>query len=57
MHADALATVLTVLGPEEGFAFAEARDIAALFVAHAAQGDGPPSLRATPAWTERTAAA
>jgi thiamine biosynthesis lipoprotein len=57
MHADALATVLTVLGPEEGFAFAEARGIAALFVAHAADGDGRPSLHATPAWTERTASA
>ncbi|MGL1682681.1 FAD:protein FMN transferase, partial [Vibrio parahaemolyticus] len=34
MQADALATVLTVLGPEEGFVFAEARGIAALFVAH-----------------------
>ncbi|RYF31818.1 MAG: FAD:protein FMN transferase [Comamonadaceae bacterium] len=31
MQADALATVLTVLGPSEGLAFAEAHDIAALF--------------------------
>jgi len=57
MQADALATVLTVLGAEEGFVFAEARGIAALFVAHATQGDEAPSLRATPAWTERTASA
>ncbi|WP_422823284.1 FAD:protein FMN transferase [Variovorax ureilyticus] len=32
MHADALATVLTVLGPEDGFAFAEQQKLAALFV-------------------------
>ncbi len=32
MQADALATALTVLGVEEGFAFAESRDVAALFI-------------------------
>ncbi|SEB19107.1 FAD:protein FMN transferase [Variovorax sp. YR216] len=32
MHADALATVLTVLGPEDGFAFAQRHKLAALFV-------------------------
>ncbi len=32
MHADALATALTVLGPDEGFDYAAQRDIAALFV-------------------------
>jgi len=32
MHADALATALTVLGPDEGFDYATQRDIAALFI-------------------------
>ncbi len=32
MHADALATALTVLGPDEGFRYATDRDIAALFI-------------------------
>lgn len=32
MAADALSTALTVLGPEEGLAWADARDLAALFV-------------------------
>jgi thiamine biosynthesis lipoprotein len=32
MHADALATALTVLGPDEGFAYASRRNIAALFI-------------------------
>ena len=32
MHADALATVLTVLGPDDGIAFARRQNIAALFV-------------------------
>lgn len=36
MHADALATVLTVLGPEEGLAFAEQHAIAAVLHAHVA---------------------
>jgi len=32
MHADALATALTVLGPDEGFDYAAQRNIAALFI-------------------------
>ena len=32
MHADALATALTVLGPDEGLQYATNRDIAALFI-------------------------
>lgn len=38
MQADALATVLTVLGPREGAAFAQARGIAALFCERTAAG-------------------
>jgi thiamine biosynthesis lipoprotein len=38
MHADALATALTVLGPEEGFRFALGEDLAALFVRRADDG-------------------
>ncbi len=37
-HADALATALTVLGPDEGFDYAKRNDIAALFVVRGAQG-------------------
>jgi thiamine biosynthesis lipoprotein len=51
MHADALATALTVLGPEEGPAFAERHDVAALFVGH---GDASPGPRATRAWRAQT---
>lgn len=47
MQADALATVLTVLGPDEGFDFAQRHDIAALLVSH---GDASPAVRATRAW-------
>jgi thiamine biosynthesis lipoprotein len=49
MHADALATVLTVLGPDEGFVFAERHGIAALFVR---RGDAalPPIVDATRTW-------
>jgi len=49
MQADALATVLTVLGPDDGFAFAERHGIAALFVRH---GDAatPPVVHATRSW-------
>lgn len=53
MQADALATVLTVLGPEEGFDFAEARGIAALFVCH--EG-APHGTRATRTWPAHTGA-
>lgn len=53
MQADALATVLTVLGPGEGFDFAERHDVAALFVSH----DAPSSMaRTTRAWREQTEA-
>lgn len=47
MHADALATVLTVLGLEEGFDFAQRHEIAALFVSH---GDTAAVERITRAW-------
>ncbi len=47
MQADALATVLTVLGPEEGFDFAQRHDIAALFVSHGAMA---PAVQTTRAW-------
>ena len=52
MQADALATVLTVLGPDEGLAFAERHDIAALFVSHA--DDASPGPQATRAWLAQT---
>jgi FAD:protein FMN transferase len=38
MHADALATALTVLGPEEGFEYAAHRNIAALFISKSGAG-------------------
>jgi thiamine biosynthesis lipoprotein len=38
MHADALATVLTVLGPDDGLAFAQRHGIAALFVCREGAG-------------------
>ncbi len=47
MQADALATVLTVLGPDEGQDFAERHGVAALFVSH---GDPSPAVRATSNW-------
>jgi FAD:protein FMN transferase len=53
MQADALATVLTVLGPDEGLAFAERHDVAALFVAH---GDPSPIPQSTRAWRAQTGA-
>lgn len=46
--ADALATALTVLGPEDGPALAEARDLQALFIIRRA--DGGFDVRATPAF-------
>ena len=49
MHADALATVLTVLGVEQGMAFAETHEIAAVFHEHGAK----PCM--TPAWKARFA--
>jgi thiamine biosynthesis lipoprotein len=47
MQADALATVLTVLGPEEGFEFAQRHEVAALFVSH--EGAAPVE-RVTRTW-------
>ena len=47
MQADALATVLTVLGPQEGFDFAQQHGIAALFVS---PGDPAPEAKTTRAW-------
>lgn len=41
MHADALATVLTVLGPQEGLAFAESRGLAALLCERTTSGQVP----------------
>lgn len=38
MQADALATLLTVLGPEDGLAFADAHELAALFVVRGTDG-------------------
>jgi thiamine biosynthesis lipoprotein len=38
MHADALATALTVLGTDEGLEYARRHDIAALFIVRTAQG-------------------
>lgn len=38
MHADALATALTVLGPIDGLAFAREHDLAVLFIERAASG-------------------
>lgn len=50
MHADALATVLTVLGPVEGLAFATQQGVAALLCERSAEGA---VWTATPAWRER----
>lgn len=44
LHADALATLLTVLGPEAGWAFAQQHGIAALLTS-------PTASRCTSAWT------
>lgn len=49
MHADALATALTVLGPIDGATFAARHEIAALFVCR--DGDAGHRAMATPAWT------
>ncbi|MCY1435132.1 FAD:protein FMN transferase [compost metagenome] len=38
LHADALDTLLMVLGPEEGYAFAEQHDVAAYFIMHQGLG-------------------
>lgn len=47
MRADALATALTVLGPEEGYDYAQRHDIAALFIIRTTQGL---EERMTPLW-------
>lgn len=52
MRADAWATALTVMGLDEGFAFARAHGLAARFVAAGAGGDG---VRTTPAFLDRLA--
>ena len=49
MHADAWATALTVMGAEEGFAFAERNGLAARFVVRSAAG---PVETMTPAFSE-----
>lgn len=38
LHADGLSTLLMVLGPEEGYAFAERHDLAAYFIMRQGQG-------------------
>jgi thiamine biosynthesis lipoprotein len=48
MHADALATVLTVLGPEQGMEFAQQHAIAAVLTVY-----GQPGRLETPAWVQR----
>jgi thiamine biosynthesis lipoprotein len=52
MHADAWATALTVMGVEDGFAFAQAHGLAARFVAAEAEAGG---IRMTPAFAARLA--
>ena len=49
MHADALATVLTVLGPQQGMEFALQHDIAAVLRAHGQERQAV----STPAWVQR----
>lgn len=55
MQADALATLLTVLGPAEGMAFAQQHDVAALFVVH--KHDGALKPLASPRWPASASAA
>jgi thiamine biosynthesis lipoprotein len=50
LRADGLSTLLMVLGPERGYAFAERRDIAAFFVVRSDNGF---DSRATPAFERR----
>ena len=49
LHADALATVLTVLGPQQGMEFALQHDIAAVLRAHGQERQAV----STPAWVQR----
>ncbi|GAB2824521.1 FAD:protein FMN transferase [Comamonas piscis] len=53
MHADALATVLTVLGPEDGWQFALQQQLAAVFHTHPDAGQPQGLRRMTPAWEQR----
>ncbi|WP_409411493.1 FAD:protein FMN transferase [Comamonas sp.] len=55
MHADALATVLTVLGPEDGWRFALQHQVAAVFHTHPDAGQPLGLRRSTPAWAQRFA--
>ena len=50
MHADALATVLTVLGPDEGMDFARQHAIAAVLSSHADGTGADRTVLKTPAW-------
>ena len=50
LHADGLSTLLMVLGPERGYAFAERKAIAAFFVSRTDQGF---ATRATPEFIRR----
>lgn len=54
MQADALATVLTVLGPDEGFDFAEQHGVAALFVSRGPTAS--PTVRTTRTWPAQSQA-
>ena len=49
MMADGMATVLMVMGPDEGYAWAVANDVAAMFVVHDGEGFVE---RLTPAFAE-----
>lgn len=51
MMADGMATVLMVMGPDEGYAWAVANDVAAMFVVHDGEGFVE---RLTPAFAELT---
>ncbi|WP_255578119.1 MULTISPECIES: FAD:protein FMN transferase [Comamonas] len=57
MHADALATVLTVLGPQAGWDFALAQHVAAVFHTHPDAAHPQGQRRSTPAWDARFASA
>lgn len=57
MHADALATVLTVLGPQAGWDFARAQNVAAVFHSHPDSAHPQGQRRSTPAWDARFAVA
>lgn len=55
MHADALATVLTVLGPKDGWQFALQQQLAAVFHTHPDAGQPQGQRCMTPAWEQRFA--